>query len=104
MELLLSLILSGRLFHNLGAAALNIRSPKMDVQTHDLYDDGAMLYQLNYKATQLGAGQFLGLMCSVKGMMNERIVFMGDLVYDPHFTGSNPIETSENFQVSVKVQ
>ena len=31
MELLLSLLLSGRLFHNLGAAALNIRSPKLDV-------------------------------------------------------------------------
>ena len=31
MELLLSLILSGRLFHNLGASALNIRSPKLDV-------------------------------------------------------------------------
>ena len=28
---LLSLILSGRLFHNLGVAALNIRSPKLDV-------------------------------------------------------------------------
>ena len=31
MELLLSLVLSGRLFHNLGAAAPNIRSPKLDV-------------------------------------------------------------------------
>ena len=31
MELLLSLILSGRLFHNLGAAAPTIRSPKLDV-------------------------------------------------------------------------
>ena len=31
MELLLSVILSGRLFHDLGAAALNIRSPKLDV-------------------------------------------------------------------------
>ena len=31
MELLLSLILSGRLFHSLGAAALNIHSPKLDV-------------------------------------------------------------------------
>ena len=30
-ELSLSLILSGRLFHNLGAAALNIQSPKLDV-------------------------------------------------------------------------
>ena len=31
MELLLSLILSGRLLNNLGSAALNIRSPKLDV-------------------------------------------------------------------------
>ena len=31
MELLLSLILSGRLLHNLGAATPNIRSPKLDV-------------------------------------------------------------------------
>ena len=28
---------------------------------HDLCDEGAMLYQLSYEATQLGAGQFFGL-------------------------------------------
>ena len=35
---------------------------------------GAMLYQLSYEATQLGAGQFNGLICIVpmKESMNER--------------------------------
>ena len=34
------------------------------IRTHDLCDAGAMLYQLSYEATQLGAGQFIELMCS----------------------------------------
>ena len=29
-----------------------------------LCDAGAMLYQLRYEASQLGAGQFFGLSCS----------------------------------------
>ena len=31
---------------------------------NDLCDAGAMLYQLSYEATHLGAGKFVGLMCS----------------------------------------
>lgn len=30
------------------------------LETHDFCDTGAMLYQLNYETTQLGAGQFVG--------------------------------------------
>ena len=29
---------------------------------------GAMLYQLSFEATQLGAGQFVGLVCSGEGL------------------------------------
>ena len=36
--------------------------------TQRLCDADAMFYQLGYQATQLGAGQFVGLMCSRKGM------------------------------------
>ena len=36
----------------------------MGLETHDLCDAGAMLHQLSFEATQLGAGQFVGLMCS----------------------------------------
>ena len=32
------------------------------IQTHDLSDASAMVYQLSYEA--MGAGQFVGLMCS----------------------------------------
>ena len=31
---------------------------------HDRCDAGAVFYQLSYEATQLGAGQFVGLTCS----------------------------------------
>ena len=39
-----------------------------------LCDAGAMLYKLSFEATQLGAGQFVGLICSSEGtrLMNER--------------------------------
>ena len=39
------------------------------IQTHDLCDAGAVLYKLNFEATQLGAGQFVGqLICSGDGL------------------------------------
>ena len=31
---------------------------------HDRCDAGAVFYQLSYEATHLGAGQFVGLICS----------------------------------------
>ena len=32
-----------------------------EIRTHDLCDAGAMLNQLSFEATQLGGGQFFGL-------------------------------------------
>ena len=37
------------------------------IRTHDLCDAGATLYQLSFEATHLGAGQFVGLICSREG-------------------------------------
>ena len=34
------------------------------IRTHDLWDASAMLYQPTFEATQIGACQFIGLMCS----------------------------------------
>ena len=34
------------------------------IGTDDLCNAGAMLFQMSDEATQLGAGQFVGLMCS----------------------------------------
>ena len=36
------------------------------IRIHDLYETGAMLYQLSYEATQLGGDQFVGVMCCDK--------------------------------------
>ena len=33
------------------------------MRTGDLCDAGAMLYQLSYETSQLGAGHFVGFMC-----------------------------------------
>ena len=38
------------------------------IRSHDLCDAGAMHYKLSYEATQLGAGQFVGLRCSREGV------------------------------------
>ena len=38
------------------------------IQTHDLCDANAMLYQLSFEATQLRAGHFVGLICSCEGL------------------------------------
>ena len=46
----------------------------MGFWTHDLRIDGAMLYQLSYEATQLGAGPFVATTCvPVKGLMNVHV-------------------------------
>ena len=47
-------------------------------QSHDLCDAGAILYEVNYEATQLGAGQYylLGSCVAVKGLMNEKDVYL----------------------------
>ena len=50
------------------------------IGTHDLYDAGAMLYQLSYEATQLGAGQVIGLMCSCESCLNFSDVYMRQLL------------------------
>ena len=38
------------------------------IRTHDLCDVGAVHYKLSFEATQLGAGQFVGLICSSEGV------------------------------------
>ena len=53
------------------------------IQTRDLCDVGATLYQLSYEATQLGAGQFIGLMYSHEKnvYLNTNLFFIFYLKY-----------------------
>ena len=51
------------------------------IRNPDLCDAGAILYQLSHEATQLGAGQFDGIVFfSVKGLMNEIYVYIEERV------------------------
>ena len=42
-------------------------------ESYDHCNAGAMLYQLSYEATQLGAGQFVGLICSNEDLESNKL-------------------------------
>ena len=44
------------------------------IRSHDLCNAGTMLYQLSLAATQLGAGQLVGLICSIEELIFEKRV------------------------------
>ena len=48
---------------------------------HDICDVNAMLYQLSCEATQLEAGQFVGLICSREKGLDERNVYIWSAGY-----------------------
>ena len=66
------------------------------IQTHDLCDAGAMLYQLSCETTQLGAGQFVGLICSREKLdeWNEMNVYLKSGL-QTKWGGSLPLFTCE---------
>ena len=63
------------------------------IRTHALCDAGAMLYQLSYEATQLGAGQFVGIRCSRERTQWKSCLNCPDQRGD-HFSLSSIVRTS----------
>ena len=45
------------------------------IRTHELCDAGAILCQLSYEATQMGAGQFVKFTFPLKGLIKEKSVW-----------------------------
>ena len=57
------------------------------IRTRDLCDVSAMLYQLSYEATQLGEGQFVGLVCSRERTRWMKEMYIIDLIHDSRHVG-----------------
>ena len=74
------------------------------IQTRDLRDTGAMLYQLSYEATHWERGQFVEFISSQQIGLAPNVWLHSSVGRASHriaeFTGSNPVEALIFFQAS----